>query len=154
MDVILPSEAPQGYVQITKFTKCGYLKHAYLANTHTLRSTVFVCVGLGEPLQLCSPSQRMLCAFCILIIHSALDFCTGTGKMPPRPFHHKSLQPPRSIREMRCPKPEQGQHRLPGRGREEGEQRWVDGRKGQSRPACQITAETQTRRSNCNRKVG
>lgn len=48
-----------------------------LSNTQTrssLRSTVCVCVGLGEALQVCSLSQRMLCAACILVIHSAFAF--------------------------------------------------------------------------------
>lgn len=111
-------------------------------------------MGLVDVLQVCSLTQRMPCAFCILIIYSALSFCTGTGKIPLTLFHHKPLQPPRFLRERRCPSREPRQCWLPGRGREEGAQRRADCRKGQSRPACQITVETRTMSSSCDRKVG
>lgn len=91
---------------------------------------------------------------CISIIHSAPAFSAGTGKMPLRPFHHKRLQPPRSLRERKSPKLGRRQRRLPGRGREEGEQRRADSGRGRSRPASPIAADTLTTSHNCNRKVG
>lgn len=154
MDVILSSKALQDCrslispsVDISIMlneTPIFPLTHRLLAHN------CFACVGLRVPLRVRSLSQRMLCAFCTVIIHSALAICTATGKMPLRPSHHKPLQPPRSLREMKCPKFKQRQHRLPGTAREGGERR-LDSRKG---PSCQITARTQTRGTNCNSKVG
>lgn len=103
----------------------------------------------------------MLCAFCVLIIHSTPAFCTGTGTMPPRPFHHKRLQLPRSLRERRSPGLKHHERRLPGRGRQEGmQQNWADCRMGQSGPRCHIRVEmsqeavqTLTQNSYCDRKV-
>lgn len=86
------------------------------------------------------------------VIHSGLALCTGTGKTPPRPFHHRTLQPPKSLREKRCPKLRRRQRRLAASETEEVARRQLDSWRGPRMSASRIPVGTQPRHSN--RRVG
>ena len=69
-DVVLSAKDTRGLCA-DDWNQCGCL-FSHIETQSSLRSAALVCVGPGDPPQVCSPSQRRLCAlFCILILHSA-----------------------------------------------------------------------------------
>lgn len=128
--------------------------------THTLKEFLikgrhfFFSVRELKILRSCTPPVTEGCCErpASLVIHSGLALCTGTGKTPPRPFHHRTLQPPRSLREERCPKLRRRQRRLPGGETEEVARRQLDSWRGPRVSACRIPVGMQPRHSD--RRVG